>query len=302
MAACIWSARDNVMELTFQGHPFILAHYIEHQLKGTVSFMVEDDEYLARNKTTYRQLGPNHYQITLSTISLVGKLGVLPQYYQRYYQSCLRQRRQGLKAFIHIFQSRLAYLEYQAWSHRQFIHCPENIKPLLNGIAGLINSHDFDLLLHYSGCLATRPLNPQLIQSLLQHYLITPVRLLSFQGRWLNLAQDRRTCLTTQKNTLGHQFILGKKVRHLSSLCEIQLGPMNQEHFLALLPKGRLIELLQQLLTLLLPPHIQYRLRLVLLRQAVPMWHLSGNQALGLTSWLGQRKKDSADLVYKIIG
>ncbi len=146
--------------------------------------------------------------------------------------------------------------------------------------------------LFYAGRLGRQVRDADGLQSWLSLQFQVPVKVLDFQGAWLQLEPSERTRLRRDPlGRLGHGAVLGRSVWDVQHKFRVVMGPLGWKRFADLLPGGQPLESLRALVRQFLGFEFAWDLRLVLKRDDVPLWTLAGSRdrrtgCLGRTAWL----------------
>jgi type VI secretion system protein ImpH len=287
--------------------------------------------------------------VTVTFMGLTGPSGVLPRHYT---ELLMRARdNKGPERFVardwfDLFNHRLISLFYRAWTKYRFWLTYERgeYKELdpdlfteslycLIGLGGrslknrlriavmppegqervrVLARVDDLVLLYYAGLFAHRPRNAVSLERLLQDYFRTPLRVLEFQGQWLQLDRANQSQLGTLggNNELGVNVVVGERVWDIRSKIRIRIGPVNLERFSSFLPDRSPVPArkeffkLMHLVRLYVGPELMVDVQLVLEAKAIPACQMvpSGNPGprLGWNCWLTSQpaRRDSEDAVF----
>ena len=154
---------------------------------------------------------------------------MLPRHYTELLLERVRQKDQGLRDFLDLFNHRLISLFYQAWEKyrspiayeravsRGVARPPFAISVRLDrhghqGLRGQLEVEDEALLFY--GLLAQHPHSASALEGLLQDYFGIPVAVTQFVGQWLSLSEANRSCLGLRdgSNVLGVNAVAGSRV------------------------------------------------------------------------------------------
>jgi len=138
-----------------------------------------------------------------------------------------------------------------------------------------------------------------------------PVHVDQFQGHWMPLGREERTRLQRDgQPAVGRGAVLGKTVWDVQHKFRVVIGPLAWERFATLLPDGGALEQLRALVRQYVGFEFAWDLRLILKRDDVPTWTLSGSRdrrtgRLGRTAWLKgnrnfRRTVDAEDLIMNV--
>ncbi len=253
--------------------------------------------------------------LTQTLIGLTGATGVLPHVFSDMVQGSIREREHGLRAFLDLFNTRVAQLFYGAWAkHRLFIECERSALPgerspidaLLAAIVGLGQQslrHRMSVPdatpIHFSGLLGRHARSAQAADQILTGALGYPIKIEQFHGTWLSIAPADRTRLGTKERPeatfcrLGSETVAGARIWDVQASVCIVVGPLGYRDFLAFLPDGVMSRYLIDLATFTLGPEISVHSRILLKPDEVPALCLGADPRatpagrLGRNTWLG---------------
>ncbi|MBI2803457.1 MAG: type VI secretion system baseplate subunit TssG [Planctomycetes bacterium] len=146
-------------------------------------------------------------------------------------------------------------------------------------------------LLRFGGFFAHRPRCAVSLEVFLNVTLGLPVKVLQFQGQWLQLNRDSQTTVGTINTRMGQDILVGDRVWDVQSKVRIQLGPLSYDAFQELLPDRnplgprKKIFLLAQLVQFYLGAELDVEFQLLLKQEAVPATRTGFRTRLGWDSW-----------------
>ncbi|WP_213994641.1 type VI secretion system baseplate subunit TssG [Arsukibacterium sp.] len=237
-------------------------------------------------------------ELYVSFLGLTGPSGVLPQHYTEMVLQRLKQRDGAMRDFYDMFNHRLISLYYRAWEKYRFA-CQYEIADGVNDpfsklLQQLTGCQD-NLGLYYAGAFSQRNRPAQFLQQILTDLLGANSRVVSLSGRWLAVdatEQSRlsgRTLPEGQNGALGQTTMLGQRVWDVSSALVIEVDAPAAK-LPALLPGGNRYQLIQQIVSRYLDPHLQVRLVIKGKQQDFACTRLASRQtALGRGSRLSIR-------------
>jgi type VI secretion system protein ImpH len=164
-------------------------------------------------------------------------------------------------------------------------------------------------LLYYAGLFAARPRSAERLVAMLAEWLGRPVEAEQFAGTWLDISRDQMTRLPLggagQFNRLGVDAVAGARAWDIGSRIALRVGPLNEAEFRALLPGGRLLAWIGDLVRAYLGQEISVVINPVLAAAAVPESRLDAGASclLGWTGWLpvsGGRKEDAREARFRL--
>ena len=100
-------------------------------------------------------------------------------------------------------------------------------------------------MLDFAGLFSHFPRTAVGLQAILNEHFGVPIQVLQFQGQWLNLEPEDRSCLGgrgqtgTSNNRLGGNAVLGEEVWDVESRFRIKIGPLQTPSSVLPLPSDR---------------------------------------------------------------
>jgi type VI secretion system protein ImpH len=288
--------------------------------------------------------------VTVTFMGLTGPNGVLPRHYTEMLMRARDARgpeRYLARDWFDLFNHRLISLFYRAWTKYRFwltYERGEYVQPdpdlftgslysliglgsrsLRNrlrvavrpGVQGpqrerVLARVDDLALLHYAGLLAHRPRCAVSLERLLEDYWGIPIRVLEFQGQWLQLDPESQTQVGLEAGNaeLGMNVIVGERVWDIRSKIRIRLGPLSYEQFVCFLPDQSPVPerkdffKLMHLVRLYVGPGLKVDVQLVLKASEIPRCRMlqsgSDGPRLGWNCWPTSlpMDRDSDDAVF----
>lgn len=235
----------------------------------------------------------------------LGPNGALPTHLTEYAREReLYSRDPTFLRFLDTLLHRFGLFFYRAWARAQPVVGLDRPRdaPVVRHVGALIGLGEPGLRhrdalgdmpkLFYAGRLGRQVRDADGLQSWLSLQFQVPVRVLDFQGGWLQLEAAERTRLRRDPlGRLGRGAVLGRSVWDVQHKFRVVMGPLGWSRFAELLPGGRPLESLRALVRQFLGFEFAWDLRLVLKRDDVPVWSLGGRRdartgCLGRTAWL----------------
>jgi type VI secretion system protein ImpH len=258
-------------------------------------------------------------EITVNAFGLFGPSGALPQAYTDLISEQLRERDDGLRNFLDLFNHRLIGLFYRAWAKYRlpvaYDRSPEGSDPISAVLFALIGLGQPSLkqrapfpdaaLLYYGGLFARAAPNAESLTAMLCDAFDRAIRVHQFQGRWLQLHEAEHSRLGGPHSRLGHDTVAGAKVWDIQGTFRIVVGPLNYPEFAAFMPGGPALTRLAQLTRLYVGAALTFDIQVVLHREAVPNLRLGGDEALparlGWNTWATgtPMTQDAEDAVFR---
>ncbi|MAD75902.1 MAG: type VI secretion system baseplate subunit TssG [Rheinheimera sp.] len=207
-------------------------------------------------------------ELYVSFLGLTGPSGVMPQHYTEMLLQRLKQRDGAMRDFFDMFNHRLISLYYRAWEKYRFA-CQYEIANGLNDpfstLLQQLSGCNDNLGLYYAGAFSQRNRSSQFLQQILTDLLGAPVKVISLAGRWLALAKEDQSRLSSrtlpegQNGMLGQTSMLGQQVWDVSSVVVIEVAPPANT-LAGFLPGASRYQLVQHIAGRYLDPHLQVRL------------------------------------------
>jgi type VI secretion system protein ImpH len=245
---------------------------------------------------------------------LFGPMGPLPLHLTEHARDRLRNHGDATTArFADVFHHRLLLLFYRAWSQSQPTVQADRasddqfakwVGALFGQAPATLRQRDSvpDAAKRFaSGHLARATRNAESIEKVLRQYFSVPIRVETHVGHWMLLRPEDRSRLggVSQGGSarLGVSAVAGAKVWDRQYKLRLHVGPLTLAEYQQFLPGRRSLIELRDWMRQLLGFEMQWDLRLVLKAAAVPALELGARArqptALGLTTWLGQRRARS---------
>jgi type VI secretion system protein ImpH len=173
------------------------------------------------------------------------------------------------------------------------------------GAPSLRGRMDFpdEAMLRYAGHLAHRPRSAVALEQMLADYFGVPAGVQQFQGQWLYLSREARSCMATPEHprgmnmALGLDTVVGESIWDVQSRIRIRLGAVSYRSFQRFLPGGRELRALFQLARLFVGPEFDFDVQVVLMAREVPPCRLGesdqGAAQLGYNCWLEPQSLDN---------
>ncbi len=234
--------------------------------------------------------GSRATRLLLSFMGLVGSASPLPPYVA---QDALSEEHGGaaLRAFLDIFNSRLYELLYEAWHARRAGTSGSTAMRIMEALAGVCHgaceaSYQARRAA-YTGVLAGCPRSAEGLRVMLSGWLEgVPVRVRQRVDRWTTVERPVRL---GQYGELGHTAVLGGRYRDTDGLFSVESGPLDREHFVALLPGTPLRREVEDVVRSFVSRPLEFRLELLLAPAEMKPARLGDHEArLGRNAVLAQ--------------
>jgi type VI secretion system protein ImpH len=287
--------------------------------------------------------------LTVAFMGLTGPSGVLPRHYTEMLMRARDARgpeRYVARDWFDMFNHRMISLFYRAWTKYRFWLTyergeyarpdPDLFTLAVYSLIGLgspslrnrlriairpdakyrqperVLGRVEDLaLLYYAGLLAHRPRCAISLERILEDYFGLPVRLLQFQGQWLQLDPESQSRLSPEggNTELGMNVIAGERVWDVRSKIRLRLGPLSYEQFLSFCPdqsptpRAKNFFKLMHLVRFYVGPELKVEVQLVLKGTEIPaceMGESADGPRLSWNCWLTSEPmdRDSEDAVF----
>jgi type VI secretion system protein ImpH len=249
------------------------------------------------------RLGKPRVQVRF--FGLFGPQGPLPLHLTAY----ARERRlhkgdETLQVFADLFHHRLLLLFYRAWAQAQPVvgldrPAEDRWADLVGALAGIggpewrgRDAAPHAAKLRHAGTLARQARSADGLQGLLSDQLRVHFQVEPFVGRWMPLAMAERSRLgrggrPSSSAQLGASAVLGAAVFDRQHHIRLHAGPLDRATFESLLPGGRALPALRDLVRQFIGDELGWDLRLELRADARQRLRLGQQARLGWTTWLG---------------
>jgi len=245
-------------------------------------------------------------RLSVRFFGLLGPHGPMPLHFSEYLRE--RAHHHGDHAgahFLDIFHHRMLSLFYRAWAQAQpavQVDRPRDDRFIawLGAAAGLparSGSVPREATAQLAGLLSSRSRHPEAVCKALRHYFDVPVTLQPHVGQWLDVEGGDRSRLGFARNraersrtpgaALGQNANAGSRLWDRQYRMRLHLGPLTHGQHASFLPGGDGWRPLNDWMTLLKPPQMQWELELSLRDDQRPPSTLGRRMRLGVTSWLG---------------
>ncbi len=285
--------------------------------------------------------------MTVNFMGLTGPSGVLPRHYTE--KLMLARETKGPERYVardwfDLFNHRFISLFYRAWTKYRFWLAyergeyaelePDIFTDALYSLVGMggrsfrnrmhvvvradakdrkrekvLAQVDDLALTFYAGLFAHRPRCAISLERLLEDFFGIPVRVLEFQGQWLQLEAENQSQVGAENGntTLGANVVVGARVWDIRSKIRIRIGPLDFKQFASFLPDRsptadrKVFFKLMHLVRLYVGPEFKVDVQLVLKASEIPPCRSGSKGArLGWDSWVTSRpmSRDSDDAVF----
>ncbi|MGH1485302.1 MAG: type VI secretion system baseplate subunit TssG [Cellvibrionaceae bacterium] len=243
---------------------------------------------------------PDHYELLVSFMGLLGSTGVLPQHYIKLSLERIKHGDYALSEFIGLFEHRLISLYYKAWGKYKLpvqYECSsqegeDDFSKALKGFSGFYRGKA--LQLYYSGHYSknNRPLSN--LKKMVSEFLDAEVLVESMVGRWLPI-NKRDRCLSGirgKNHQLGAGVILGKRYWDIQSKIIICINNITMQQYEALQPDQALYKLLAFAVNAYVPTHITVCFEFRVKSHQHELTRIGKGCQLARNTWLMSHPKD----------
>ena len=232
---------------------------------------------------------------------LFGPNGPLPLHLTEYARNRLRQSGDPTFArFADVFHHRLLSLFYRAWANAQpTVHLdrPETDRfaDYVGSLIGLAmptarnrDSLPDHLKFYFSGRLSSAARHPEGLRAMIAEFFGLPVEIEEFVGRWTEIPESSRCQLggLAGAAVLGESSTIGYHVWDCQQTFRIAIGPVSLKDYRRLLPGGKGLRQLVDMVRNYLSDELMWELQLILRKDEAPPIRLGDSGHLGLTAWL----------------
>lgn len=218
-----------------------------------------------------------------------------------------------IAAFADIFHHRMIALFYRAWANTQpttNYDRPENdefakyVGALFGlGLPSLRNRDSIQdrTKLYYAGLFANQTKNQEALQAIISDYLQVNTHIEQFVGQWIKLPKECQLLLGISKETctLGQNAALGSKAWECQQKFRVVLGPLSRKDYLRMLPGGRSLSHLKDIVRNFVGDELAWDLKLIMKHEDMPTLKVGVTGNLGWTSrvWSKSIDKDIDELI-----
>ena len=254
------------------------------------------------------------HRLMVRFLGLLGPNGPLPFHLTEYaYKRFKHHRDETFARFLDIFHHRMLCLFYRAWANNQptvsydrpdtdrFSDYTGSLAGF--GMSSLRQRDDMPdaAKMYYIGRLACQTKSADGLEAMLKDFFGLPAAVNGFIGEWMDLPQQNICCLgkNSENEMLNQSIILGQRFWSCQHKFRIILGPLNFKEYTSLLPIGKCIQRLADMVRNYIGDELAWDLKLILKKEEVPVAQLNRGYRLGWTTWLDGRsgEKDAQNLI-----
>ncbi len=263
-------------------------------------------------------------------LGLIGPSGVLPQHYTQLVIDRVRNRDYSLRDFLDVFHHRVISLFYRAWEKyrlpfvferlaldgragsddlfSQCLHCL--VGRGTSGLRGRLEIPDATFL-YFAGHFAHQPSSAAGVEAMVADYFELPTQALQFQGQWLYLRAEDRSCMPSpaepqgRNRALGRNVVVGQRVWSVENRFRIRLGPLGYGQFRRFMPTGDALVPICQMIRSYVGPEFDFDIQPVLKAAETPRARLGGRRDdgsfLGWNAWVQSRlrTRDACEAIFE---
>lgn len=236
--------------------------------KLAMAFPCADVDRVTREK-------PSLFQVTATCLGLYGTDSPLPNYYT---EDLMYEKSSEItvnRDFLDILHQRLYQLLFQCWQkYRLFYRVAEaNDTTLLNCLYCLIGLGDDQVregmaelygMLRYAPVFSMLPRSAAGLESVLRDVLQVEVKVIQCVRRMAQFEDEQRLRLGKSGCRLGIDSVIGQEAPDAMGKFRLRIGPLDREHYLALLPGEPLHRKMCRLVRFYLSRPLVYEVELVL--------------------------------------
>nr|WP_320189798.1 type VI secretion system baseplate subunit TssG [uncultured Desulfobacter sp.] len=258
--------------------------------------------------------GGKPHRLMVRFLGLFGPNGPLPLHLTEYAYSRLKHHRdETFSRFMDIFHHRMFCLFYRAWANSEPTvsydrPTADPFSDYVGSLAGLgmsaLRQRDDmpdSAKLYYIGRLANQTKSADGLEAMLKDFFGLPAKINGFIGEWVDLPQQNicRLGQDLENATLNDSIVLGQRFWCCQHKFRIIMGPLNFEDYTGLLPIGKSLQRLTDMVRNYIGDELVWDLKLILKKEEVPVARLNRGSLLGWTTWLDNRTKeeDAQDLI-----
>jgi type VI secretion system protein ImpH len=134
----------------------------------------------------------------------------------------------------------------------------------------------------FGGLIQGQQVSGESLRQVLSSYLDEQVTVDQFIPEWFEIPEDQQTCLGGSFAQLGQTTFCGARVLQIDSRIRLNIGPLSQAAYDALLPHGKTFIAVKQLLTRWCSPTTSIEVTLILDKNEVTAAQLGGASHHGL--------------------
>lgn len=250
-------------------------------------------------------LPSKRYRLSPTMIGLTGPMGALPVVYTQGLSAQVTIKQDSAAAsFLDLFNNRLISLFFKS-ATRYSLPLQYEIKGRhayldhLHALAGYTPTRSSEPTIdeafaQFGGLIQGQQVSGESLRQVISSYLNEQVSVDQFIPEWFEIPDEQRTCLGGSFAQLGETTFCGARVLQIDSRIRLNIGPLSQDTYDALLPNGKMHLAMKQLLTRWCSPTTSIEVVLVLDKNSVHAAQLSNdsNRSLGQGLFLLSKSVD----------
>ncbi len=262
-------------------------------------------------------------EVDVEVLGLLGPEGALPLHMTRWVMERLSDRwfagdddRERSDTtfldFCNMLQHRLIGLYWRAWGDARAevqveLGSGGRVRAFTDALARLVAGAgaragpEAALLRRHGTSVVSDTYGPERLTRLVADHIGAPVELVELKGHWIEIPARLQSRLGQANATLGQGAIAGARVFDRQGRAELRVGPLALGHYERLADDRVLKARLSDLIRFATGREIDFDLRLVLARDAVPPPAI-GRARVGRTAWVSATgTSDADDLLFRAI-
>jgi type VI secretion system protein ImpH len=264
----------------------------------------------------WKESGPP--RLTINVMGLNGPLGTLPLSYSQLVTARLRDGDGTIRAFLDLFNHRMASLFYRAWEKHRFAvgfesGSEDRLGAHLADLVGLGTAQlgdrvglPIERVLSFTGLLGPAQRSAVALEELVSEYFDVPATIEQFVGGWYRIEAGQRTRMGEESGPatqLGLGVVAGDEIWDPYSRIRLRLGPLRSPQYQRFLPGGDCHDPLAELVRLFINDQFEIEVQLVLAAEDVRGCGLGTDPAhpprLGWDTWIrtGRRMLDGEETI-----
>lgn len=233
-------------------------------------------------------------QLTNLMVGLTGMQGAMPYSYTNKVKMAARKQRIEAMEFLSLFNHKLTalYIDSCISYHlpvKYEIEKENDYLKILHALNGYVSEQHQqqeldDYFAEFAGLMQGQNNTAHALKTMLSCVFKQQVHVQEFVEEKFKLSADQKTKLGgSTPSLLGVNTFCGDTIKQIDGKIEIQMGPLNREAYLQLLPNQALSKKLKSLLQSWCSPTLMVDLRLILDKSEVKPLCLSVHQNMGLS-------------------
>lgn len=245
--------------------------------------------------------GEGRARLAVNFFGLLGANGPMPVHITEYVRDRLRHGGDGtLLAFLDVFHHRMLSLFYRARATAEPVISldradGDRFSVFVGSMFGIgapaLQERDAigDFAkLHFAGLLANKSRPAAGLVTILREYFKLPLAIEQFVGHWMRMPDEilSRIGRVDASNRLGSSMLLGKSVWDCQHKFRIVIGPVSYDDYQRFMPGGESMQRLLAWVSNYVGLTLDWDVRLILQKEAIPPLRLGGATRMGWSTWL----------------